>query len=150
MAVMMVVTAMLVVVMVVAVIMRMIMMIGMIVGMIMRRVVMSKVVMGVMVVRVACRMRVVIAIIGAAFGIERRFDFDHPRAQPHHHFLDHMVTPDAQRFGQNLRRQMTVAEMPGDANQMLRIGATDFRQALRRCDHLDQTAILEHQRIAAT
>ena len=45
---------------------------------------------------------------------------------------------------------MAVAEMPGDANQMLRIGATDFRQALRRCDHLDQTAILEHQRIAAT
>jgi hypothetical protein len=145
MAVMMVVTAMLVVVMVVAVIMMMI------VGMIMRRVVMGMVVMVViMTMGMACGMRVAFVIIGAALGIERRFDFDHPRTQPRHHFLDHMVTPDAKRLGQNLRRQMAVAEMPGDANQMLRILAADFRQALRRCDHLDQTAILEHQCIAAT
>ena len=85
-AVMMVVTAMLVVVMVVAVIMMMIV--------IMRRMVMGMVIMG-----VTCRMRVAIAVIGAAFGIERRFDFDHPCAQPFHHFLDHVVTPDAQRLG---------------------------------------------------
>ncbi len=39
--------------------------------------------------------------------------------------------------------------MPGDANQMLRIGATDFQKRLGCRDHLDQTAILEHQCIAA-
>lgn len=39
--------------------------------------------------------------------------------------------------------------MPGDASQMLRIGAADFQKRLGRRDHLDQTAILEHQRIAA-
>ena len=59
-----------------------------------------------------------------------------------------MVTPDAQRLGRNLRRQVTVAEMPGDANQMLRIGATDFQKRLGRRNHLDQPTILEHQRIA--
>ncbi len=44
---------------------------------------------------------------------------------------------------------MTVSEMPGDANQMLRIGAADFQKRLGCGDHLDQTAVLEHQSIAA-
>ena len=44
---------------------------------------------------------------------------------------------------------MAVAEMPGDPNQMLRIVAANFGQRLRRRDHLDQPAIVEHQRVAA-
>ncbi len=39
--------------------------------------------------------------------------------------------------------------MPGDPNQMLRIVAPDLDQRLRRRDHLDQPAIVEHQRVAA-
>jgi hypothetical protein len=142
-AVMMIVTAMLVVLMIVVV--RMIAMTTavMMTGMIMRGVVMN-VVMG-----VACGIRVALAVIGATFRIKRRFDFDDPRSQPLRHFLDHVVAPDAQRFGRNLCRQVTVAEMPGDADQMLRIGATDLQERLGRRNHLDQTAILEHQRIAA-
>ena len=35
------------------------------------------------------------ASIGAAFGIERRFDLDEARAQPSHHRLDHMIAADA-------------------------------------------------------
>jgi hypothetical protein len=44
---------------------------------------------------------------------------------------------------------MTVAEMPGETNQMLRVGAPDFNQGLRRRHHLDQAAIFQHQRVAA-
>jgi hypothetical protein len=44
---------------------------------------------------------------------------------------------------------MPVAEMPGDPDQMQRIGAPDLDQRLRCCNHLDQPAILQHQRIAA-
>ncbi len=44
---------------------------------------------------------------------------------------------------------MTVTEMPGDPNQMQRIGAPDLEQRLGGRDHLDQPAILQHQRIAA-
>ena len=44
---------------------------------------------------------------------------------------------------------MTIAKMPGDANQMLRILAADFEQRLRRRDHFDQPAVFQHQRIAA-
>ena len=54
--------------------------------------------------------------IGAAFGIERRFDLDHARAEPLHHRLDDMIAPDPQAFWHDLRRQMPVAEMPGEAN----------------------------------
>ncbi|KWV44773.1 hypothetical protein AS156_01985 [Bradyrhizobium macuxiense] len=88
--------------------------------------------------------------IGAAFGIERRFDFDDAGAEPLHHRLDHMIPADAQALRHDLRRQMTVAEMPGDPDQMMRIAAADLDERLRSGDHLDQAAVLQHQRIAAT
>ena len=44
---------------------------------------------------------------------------------------------------------MAIAEMPGDPNQMLRIAAANLDQRLRRRHHLDQAAIVEHQRVAA-
>jgi hypothetical protein len=44
---------------------------------------------------------------------------------------------------------MTVAEMPGQTNQMLRVAAPDLEQRLRRRDHLDQPAIFQHQRVTA-
>jgi hypothetical protein len=87
--------------------------------------------------------------IGAAFGIERRLDLDHARTEPPHHPFDDMVAADAQALGHDLRRQMTVAEMPGDADEMMRIVAADLEQRLGRRHHLDEPAILQHQRIAA-
>ena len=94
-------------------------------------------------------MRMAAAGIGATFGIERRLDLDDKRAQTLHHRLDDVITADAQALGHDLRRQMPVAEMPGDPDQMMRIDAADFEQRLRRRHHLDQAAILEHQGVAA-
>jgi hypothetical protein len=45
---------------------------------------------------------------------------------------------------------MTVAEMPGDADQVVRVGAADLQERLGRGDHLDQPPIFQHQRVAAT
>jgi hypothetical protein len=87
--------------------------------------------------------------IGAAFGIERRLDLDHPCAEPLHHRLDDVIPADAQALGHDLRRQMPVAEMPRDADQMMRIVAADLQQWLGCGNHLDQPAILQHERIAA-
>jgi len=87
--------------------------------------------------------------IGAAFGIERRLDLDDARAKPLHHRLDDVVAADAQTFWHDLRRQMPVAEMPGDPNQMQGISAADLEQRFGGGDHLDQAAVLQHQRIAA-
>jgi hypothetical protein len=86
--------------------------------------------------------------IGAALGIERRLDLDNACAQSLHHGFDDMIAPDPQAFAGDLRRQMAIAEMPGDPDQMVRIDAADLHQRLRRRDHLDQPVIVEHQRIA--
>jgi len=93
--------------------------------------------------------RMATAGIGAAFGIERRFDLDDSRPQPLHHRLDDVIASDPQGLGRNLRRQMTVAEMPGDPDQMERVGPSNFQQRLGCRHHLDQAAVLEHQRVAA-
>ena len=144
MAVVMVMLAMLVMVMMVAVVVIMVMtmaMPGMIVGRMSVRC---------MVVGVAGRMRVAVTGIGATLRVERRFDLDQTCTEPLHHRFDHVVAPDAQAACGDLRRQVTIAEMPGDANQMLRIAAADFHQRLRRRHDLDQPAILKHQCIAST
>jgi hypothetical protein len=44
---------------------------------------------------------------------------------------------------------MTVAEMPGDARKMQRIGASDFEKQFRRGDNLDQTSVFERQGVSA-
>ena len=129
----MIVVAMFVVVMVVVMVMVIIMIVTVvIVAMIMRGMIMG-------------RLR-----IRPALGIERRLDLDDTRAQSLHHRLDDVVPADAQAFWHDLRRQMAVAEMPGDANQMQRIGASDLDQGLGGRDHLDQPVVLQHQRVAAT
>jgi hypothetical protein len=87
--------------------------------------------------------------VGAALGIERRFDLDHERAETSCHCFDHVVAADAKPFAGNLCRQVAVSQMPGNANEMLRIAATNFSQRLRRCDYLDETAVFQHQRVAA-
>ena len=103
-----------------------------------------------MCMRLGFRRMGVTARIGAALGIERRLDLDDARAQSLHHRLDDVVPADAQAFWHDLGRQMAVAEMPGDANQMQRIGAPDLDQGLGGRDHLDQPPVLQHQRVAAT
>ena len=52
-----------------------------------------------------------------------------------------MIAPDAQRLGHDLGRQMTVAEMPGDPDQMMRIGSLDLEQRLGRGDYFDQELV---------
>src|SRR6202012_6300171 len=78
--------------------------------------------------------------IGTAFGIERRLDFDHAGAEPFDHRLDDVIAANAQTPWHDLRRQVTIAEMPGDPDQVMRIAATNLDQRLRRGDHLDQTS----------
>ena len=147
------VVAMLIMVMVVA----MMIMRGMIVMVVIMAVivmVMTMVVMPMIVMRVVMVMTVVVMrmsgiSVGATLRIEGRLDLDHPRAKPLHHGLDDVVAPDAQALGHDLCWQMPVAEMPGDADQVMRVGAADLQQRLGCRNHLDQPAVLQHQRIAA-
>jgi hypothetical protein len=86
--------------------------------------------------------------IGAAFRVERGLDGPHLATQALHHGLDHMVTADAQATMGDLYRQMAVAEMPGQPQQVFGILGADFRQGFRRADNLDHAAILEADGIA--
>jgi len=75
----------------------------------------------------AVRMAMTATGIGAAFGVEGCLDLDDARTQTLHHRLNHMIASDAQAFCHDLRRQVTVAEVPGNPDQMVRIGSPDFR-----------------------
>jgi hypothetical protein len=87
--------------------------------------------------------------IGATLGVERRFDLDESRAQPSKHCFNHMIAADAQSSCRDLGRQMPIAEVPSETDQMLRIVPPDFKERLGRGHHLDQPAVFEHQRITA-
>ncbi len=87
--------------------------------------------------------------IGTAFGIERRLDLDDARAETLHHVLDDMIAANAQALCHDLRRQVAIAEMPGEPHQMAGICAAYLDQRLGRCDHLDTAAIFQHQGVAA-
>ncbi|MHC2672905.1 hypothetical protein ACVI1J_005068 [Bradyrhizobium diazoefficiens] len=108
------------------------------------------VVMAVIMMRmVIVAMRMTGVGIGATFRIEWRLDLDDTRAEALHHGLDDVVAADAQGFGHDLRRQMTIAEVPADADEVVRIAAADLEQRLGRRNHFDQPAVLQHQRVAA-
>lgn len=87
--------------------------------------------------------------IGTAFGIERRLDLDDARAETLHHVLDDMIAANAQALCHDLRRQVAIAEMPGEPHQMAGICAAYLDQRLGRCDHLDTAAVFQHQGVAA-
>ncbi len=81
--------------------------------------------------------------IGAAFGIERRLDLAHFGAEPARHVGDHMVAANAQLGAHDLRRQMPVAEVPGDADQMLLVARGDLEQGFGRGEDFDKPPVLQ-------
>ena len=85
--------------------------------------------------------------ICSAFRIEGGVYRCHACAETAHHILDDVIAADAKTFARDLRRQMAIAEMPGDPHQMLRIAGADFNQWLGRGNHLDVAAIVQHQRV---
>ena len=87
--------------------------------------------------------------IGAALGIERRVYFHDAGAQSARHILDHVVAAYAQAFRQQFRRQMAIAQMPGDPDQSGAICAADLRQRFGRRDHFDDAPVVKREPVAA-
>jgi len=112
------------------------------------------VVVVIMRVRMASVMMMALALMGAAgvssaLGIEGRLDLHHACAKLRRHFGDNVIAANAQAFCQYLSRQMTIAEMPGEARQVPRVGAANLEERFGRSDDFYQAAVFEHQRIAA-
>lgn len=130
-----------------------------VVGMVVVRMIVLRVLAVIMIVVGVIMMRVIVPgmimaglgrlRVGTAFRIERRLDLNDFRAEPLQHRLDDVIAADPQALCHQLRRQVAVAEMPSDADQLLRILAADFDQRLGGGHHFDHAAIFQHQRVAA-
>ena len=64
------------------------------------------------------------------------------------HVLDHVVVADAQAPWQDLGRQVAVAEMPGEAREVLAVGGCDLEHVLVRRMHRQPAAVLEAEPVA--
>ena len=64
---------------------------------------------------------VIVSTVRATFRLERSVDFSENRAEAGKHLFDHMVRPDMEGCKSNLRRQMTIAEMPSKPYKLARI-----------------------------
>ena len=70
--------------------------------------------------------------VGARFGVERGLEPGDPAAEPRHHLGDDVIRADTQAIAQDLQRQMTIAKVPGDAQQAGPIGGGDLENRLGR------------------
>ena len=86
--------------------------------------------------------------IGADLRVERRVAPGDPTAKPLDHRGDDMVGPDAQPVLQRLQRQMAVADMPGDAQQVGRGLGGDLDQRLGGGTNPNIAAIVEFEPVA--
>ena len=64
---------------------------------------------------------VIVTAVCSAFGLERSIAFSKNCTEAGKHLFDHMVRPDSEGLMSNLRRQMTIAEMPCKAHKLARI-----------------------------
>jgi hypothetical protein len=97
---------------------------------------------------VVMTMVAVMMLVGPALGIKRRFDRLKSRPKAAQHVFDHMIAPDAQPLADDLHVDMTIADVPGEARQIVSIGGRDFDQRLRPADHADDGAVVEHEAVA--
>lgn len=88
--------------------------------------------------------------IGSAFRVERRLDRAHLAAETFDHGVDHVVTADAQAPARDLHRQVTVAEVPCEAQQVLGILGADFAEGFGGAHDLDDAAICQLHGVART
>ena len=87
--------------------------------------------------------------IGAALGVEGGGDVRHDRAEMVDHVLDDGVVADAQPVAEELGRQVAVAEVPGDTQQVDRRLRRDLAERFGRGIDGDDAAVLQHQPVAA-
>lgn len=88
------------------------------------------------------------AMIGAAHGMERFGYLANRSAKPVEHVPDDMVTQDEDARFLDLRRQMAVAEMPGEFDEMQAVLRCYFVKRLFGGDHLDRLAGLREEKLA--
>jgi hypothetical protein len=86
--------------------------------------------------------------VGAAYGVERRLDRHDLGAETCEERLDRRIAPHAQTVGEELDRNVTVAEMPREARERGEVLGASLDQRLRLGDDFDEIAVVELEQIA--
>ena len=89
----------------------------------------------------------VMMVVGAALGIKRCFDRLKPSSKAAQHIFDHVIAPDAQPLAHDLDVDVTIADMPGKARQIVGVGGGDFDQRLGPADDPNDCAVFQHEAI---
>ena len=125
------------------------MVVVMIVVMVMTMIVMVVIVTMIMVVVIVAVVMIVRRgrLVGAALRLERRLDGRDLRAEALQQRLDRRIALEPELALHDLHRHVTVAEMPGEPRQRRQVGRARLDQRLGLGHHLDQPAVVEHQRV---
>jgi hypothetical protein len=91
---------------------------------------------------------VIVAAVGAAFGLKRRLHLNELRAKAMEHLFDHVVGPNPKNVVSNFSRQMTVSQMPRKARELVRIFVSDFDDRLRSSLNLQPPPVFQLQAIS--
>ena len=98
----------------------------------------------IMVVRMGLLMRMAMtAGIGALLGREGGFDLGDLGPKPDQHRVDDVIAAKPDGVGMELGGQMTVADVPGEADQMIGVAGADFVEQFGGGDDFNQAAVIE-------
>jgi hypothetical protein len=87
-------------------------------------------------------------MVRAGFGVEGRLQASNPSAEPHYHLSDDVIRPDPESRTSDLQRQVPIAEVPGNAQQVWRFGSLDFDDRLWGSADPQITATVEFEAVA--
>jgi len=86
--------------------------------------------------------------VGATLRIEGSQHRRYRGAETLQHVLDDVVVADMQPVAEELGGQVPVAKVPGDADEIGRVGRGDLKQPLGHRLHQDQPSVLEFESVA--
>ena len=89
-----------------------------------------------------------VSSIGAAHRIKGCRDFIHCRAKSGQHGFDDMIAQNKDLVGVDRRREMTIADVPGELNEMAMIACRDFVERLFSGSNGDGSAIIKDELIS--
>src|SRR5215475_14128243 len=87
-------------------------------------------------------------LVGAALGLERRFERCELGAEFHQHPFQDMVATDAQAVAYHLDLGVAIAEMPSEPRKLVRVRGGNLDQRLRPRHHAHDAVVIEHEPIA--
>ena len=86
-------------------------------------------------------------VISPALGIEGREFLRDRGAEPQQHFVQYRIELQTQPASADLHRNMTIAQMVRDANQVLLHDTANPQRLLPRGTHLNDTSIVSQEKI---